>query len=355
LIFQPNFYNIRMNFTLVSTVFNEAKRLDQTISDLVNQTLQPSEIIIVDAGSTDGTYEALKKWSEHSLVSVIVLQKLRCNVAEGRNIAIKAAKYDLIASMDFGCRYDPKWLESIIEPFKDRSIDVVFGAYKVDETEQISLAAKAAYINSNGYKWNFHSGHLIPTSRSIAYKKKVFHKIGGYCEWLTLAADDTVFGKQIKANGFKMYVADRPYSTWMRHETLVGFVKESYRYGLGNGEAKIYFDEFMASVVKLFLRIGFYLSGLFFIMAVFLKISVLFPIICLVGFVYGFRIQVGYLKNWYRLQSKKYGISVLLYGLYLSSAVNYGYIKGYIKGYYYSTEDQKQQAELLQKRINKIT
>ncbi|WP_394334976.1 glycosyltransferase [Niastella yeongjuensis] len=53
---------MRKQFTLVSTVFNERKRIDKTIEDLRNQTLQPAEIIITDAGSTDGTYEALIEW-----------------------------------------------------------------------------------------------------------------------------------------------------------------------------------------------------------------------------------------------------------------------------------------------------
>ena len=82
-----------MDFTLVSTVFNESKRLNQTIGDLSQQTLQPSEIIITDAGSTDGTYEILLKWKENSAIPITILRKTGCNIAEGRNLAIRSAGY----------------------------------------------------------------------------------------------------------------------------------------------------------------------------------------------------------------------------------------------------------------------
>lgn len=48
-----------MEFTLISTVFNEARRLELTISELASQSLQPNEIIITDASSTDGALEIL--------------------------------------------------------------------------------------------------------------------------------------------------------------------------------------------------------------------------------------------------------------------------------------------------------
>src|ERR1700761_4063005 len=233
-----------MEFTLVSTVFNEAKRLDQTISDLINQTLQPTEIIITDAGSTDGTYEMLKEWSKQSPISIIILQKVRCNVAEGRNIAIKAAKHNIIASMDFGCRYDPKWLESIIEPFEDVQTKVVGGAYSINENEVQTTAAKAEYILKRGYPLRINDSNFIPSSRSIAYRKEVYDNIGGYCEWLTLAADDLIFGMLIKEKGYKIIMVDKPFASWIRHKTSKGFINEAYRYGLGNGEAQVLYSQF---------------------------------------------------------------------------------------------------------------
>ena len=48
-----------------------------------------------------------------------------CNIAEGRNEAIKRAENELIVSTDFGCRYHKKWLESLVTPFDNPEVKVV--------------------------------------------------------------------------------------------------------------------------------------------------------------------------------------------------------------------------------------
>lgn len=344
-----------MEFTLVSTVFNESKRLDQTISDLVNQTLQPSEIIITDAGSTDGTYEMLQKWAETSPVPIVLLKKERCNVAEGRNLAIKAAKFNLIASMDFGCRYHPEWLESIILPFSDPEVKVVGGAYSVEESDIQTNAAKAAYILANGYGVNVHFNWFIPSSRSIAYRKDVYDHVGGYCEWLTLAADDLVFGMLLKKKGYKFFVVDKPYASWMRHKAAKAYIKEAYRYGLGEGEARVQYHMFKNTLFKKLYRLAFYASmAAILIVLIFFYSSDRLLIVALLSsilFVLGFRHYKAYFNYWTRLRSAKYDFSSFLYALYLAGRINTGYIKGYIKGYYYSSEKQKRGAEELQKLL----
>ena len=114
-------------FSLVSTVFNEKKRLQETIDDIEGQIVKPDQIVITDAGSTDGTFERLKQWATNSLIEIIILQKTGCNVAEGRNLAIRNARYDLIVSTDFGCRFHSQWLQSMIAPFDDETVKVVGG------------------------------------------------------------------------------------------------------------------------------------------------------------------------------------------------------------------------------------
>ena len=341
-----------MDFTLVSTVFNESKRLDQTIGDLVNQTLQPSEIIITDAGSTDGTFEMIQKWSETSPVPIVLLKKDRCNVAEGRNIAIKAAKYNLIASMDFGCRYQPEWLNSIIPPFKDPKVMVVGGAYSVEESDIQTNAAKAAYILSNGYGVNVHFDWFIPSSRSIAYRKEVYDSVGGYCEWLTLAADDLVFGMLLKKKGYKFFVVEQPYASWMRHKAAKAYIKEAYRYGLGEGEARVQFGTFKHTITNKIYRLAFYIS-LLALLIVFIFFNsttnlLIAGIISAILLFLGFKHYKQYFKYWLSLKSSKYNFFILVYAFNLIGRINTGYIKGYIKGYYRPSEEQKSNAIKLQ-------
>jgi glycosyltransferase involved in cell wall biosynthesis len=245
-------------FTLVTTVFNEIKRLDQTIADIESQTLKPSQIIITDAGSTDGTIERLLEWKQNSNINIEVVIKKGCNIAEGRNYAISEAKYELIASTDFGCRFHPEWLASIIAPFDDPSVEVVGGAFSIRHEDVVTPASRADFILQNGYPVVLDE-YFSVSSRSIAYYKYVWQKIGGYNEWLTLAADDTIFWREIKRKGFKYKLVDKPYVYWLRHKTFTAYAKEAGRYGLGDGESGINFKNFWSHVAETSARYTFFM------------------------------------------------------------------------------------------------
>lgn len=342
-----------MHFTLVSTIFNEAKRLPQTIADLEAQTMQPAEIIITDAGSTDGTWDMLMDWKARSAVPIVLLQEQRCNVARGRNLAIAAAKTDLIVSTDFGCRFHPKWLESLASPFANNIAVVTGGAYTVIEPDIHTLAAKGNYILTNGYHVEMNDG-FIPSSRSIAYKKEVWEKVEGYCEWLTLAADDLVFGMQIKSLGYSIHLVHEPYVFWGRHTHRRQYAKEAFRYGLGDGEARVNVRNTQVIAAETVLRYLSVFSLLFLATIYMIKGSSFLALLPLLLFLIGslgFRPYLRTLKNWLRLKSKKYNLKVFLYALFMMEEQRITYLKGYVKGYFFSTNNQKAEAIVLQNKL----
>ena len=341
----------KFNFTLVSTTLNEMSSLEQTIGNLEGQTRLPDEIVIVDGGSKDGTYERLQQWSKESDLVIRVLQQPECNVAEGRNKAIQLASHKYIASTDFGCVHESDWLHSIITPFEtDTNLDVVGGAFTIDESSVQSLPAKADYILSDGYQVKMDENYTV-TSRSIAYKKEVWEKIGGYPEWLTLAADDSTFWKQIKHMNFRYRLVPEANVKWKRHETLTGFLKEAGRYGLGDGESETNYWNFWSNVIETGLRYSLFLNIV--LIPFWISLNIYWTYLLVIPQLFGLRSYVRALKSWLRLQSGKYHSGILLYSFYMIERLRVSYIKAYIRGYLFKDVNKKTGASKLKLTLTK--
>lgn len=331
-----------MKFTLVSTVFNEEKRLRETIEDLKNQTVKPDEIIITDAGSKDKTVEILNAAKEFLPIKVII--EKGCNVSRGRNIAIQNAENDLIVSTDFGCRFKKNWTESLVKHFENSDCEAVAGAFGVKIDDIQTCAAKADYIIQNGYP-TANGDEFSGSSRSIAYKKSVWEKIGGYHEWLTLAADDTVFWRELKAKGIKYEIESEVCVFWNRHKTAKQFAKEAGRYGLGDGETRINFKNFLSLTAETVMR---YLLLPVIIVFCFLDFEIqkfVWPI--LIFMLFGLRSYIRVIKNFIRLKDEKIKITILPMCFYMIETQRIAYIKNYLRGRFFISKEKKEEAKKL--------
>jgi glycosyltransferase involved in cell wall biosynthesis len=230
-----------MNVSLVSTIFNDRAGLEKFFEAMAAQTRLPSEIVIVDAGSKDGTWELLL--SEQSRPdrpwTMRALQEHRCNVARGRDLAIEAASGDVIVSTDIGCAWDPLWLEEMVLPLeKDPAVHLVNGSWAVERDDLHGPWAMVEWALKGEQKF-VATATCHCSSRAIAYRKECWKALGGYPEDLTLAADDAVYAILVEKAEVPRVGAPEVRCWWHRHETLKAFFKEAYRYGLGDGEAGI--------------------------------------------------------------------------------------------------------------------
>lgn len=50
--------------SIITVSYNAVKTIEQTIYSIVNQTYTDIEYIIIDGGSTDGTVDIIKKYSD---------------------------------------------------------------------------------------------------------------------------------------------------------------------------------------------------------------------------------------------------------------------------------------------------
>jgi len=252
---------IKPMISLVTTVLNDRDGCGAFFQQMEAQTMIPEEIVIVDGGSKDGTWEFLQTY-QTSKYQLKVIQDTGCNVARGRNIAIAQATHQIIVSTDVGCIWESQWLAELAQPLLDNEqIEAVMGSWQVRWQDLNSDWAKVEYALLGEPK-------LIATpqshasSRAIAYRKSLWSRIGGYPEDLTLAGDDMVFALLLHQATDKVACAPIPRCHWERHVSLESFCKESRRNFFGGGEAGIWIKHSLLVGSRLVLEAGLLITAL---------------------------------------------------------------------------------------------
>lgn len=333
--------------SLVTTVYNDRAGVKAFFDAMSVQTRLPDEILITDAGSNDGTWELIleKSLEDKQGLKVIALHEKKCNVARGRNLAIEKAEGDLIVSTDIGCEWDPEWLEELVKPMMDDpSLDLVIGSWAVNHESLHGEWALTEWALKGDQKLNAQADSYS-SSRSIAYRKHVWERLGKYPEDLTFAGDDAAFHYMIENARINRVGASVVRCYWHRHEKLKSFFKEAYRYGQGEGEA------FIHRRAALLIGSRFYLE-LFSLLIGFIFLFLIFPLgLCLLvlGMILFLSRVLKSLSPAGRLASK--GVPHALYHilLFVYGTKWYwlkGYLEGVIVGFTKCTDSRKRLREM---------
>ncbi len=112
--------------SIVVPVFNERETIRPIVARLMTVDV-PSEIILVDDGSDDGTHEELIRMTGLPGVQVI-LQPIN----QGKGAAVRSgfarARGDVIMVQDADLEYDPRDIPRLVRPVVSGEADVVYGS-----------------------------------------------------------------------------------------------------------------------------------------------------------------------------------------------------------------------------------
>jgi glycosyltransferase involved in cell wall biosynthesis len=201
-----------MKLSVVIPVRNETATIAPLMDSLVNQTLPPDEILVVDGGSADDTRDIVARYArKHPNIRLI------CDPdafpGRGRNLGAASAANEWLAFTDAGVLPAPDWLAQLSEPLaRDPDIDVVYGGWSPVTNTFFKECAAIAYaqVPSKQSHRSFVEARAVFSS---IVRRSVWQKVNGFPEDLR-SAEDIVFINRIEDGSFRTAYAPDANVDW---------------------------------------------------------------------------------------------------------------------------------------------
>lgn len=145
--------------SVICPVLNAVKYINEMVDSVIKQTLCDIEIIIVDAGSTDGTFDVLKEYAKKDM-RIRLLTSNKKSVGFQCNIGMAAATGDYIGFVEADDYVDTNMFEQLYMTAHNTGADIVKSNFDMffdaDDGERIFLTYQ-----------------LIPNSQKDLYNRRL--------------------------------------------------------------------------------------------------------------------------------------------------------------------------------------
>lgn len=101
-----------MDITIIIPVRNRKEYIGRTLDSVLSSTVLPTEIIVVDNGSTDGTYEFCEQYAE-GRNNIKLLRETQPGAAAARNCGLQACRTEWVYFFDSDDAFDARFLGAI--------------------------------------------------------------------------------------------------------------------------------------------------------------------------------------------------------------------------------------------------
>jgi glycosyltransferase involved in cell wall biosynthesis len=172
-----------MQISCVVVCYNQVNFIEETLLSVVKQTRPPTEILVADDGSTDGSRELIQSLAASHPIIRPIFRERNLGVTMNRDLALRQASGDFVTSLDGDDYFLPTKLEKESEAIERTSSLVAFSDLRVTHmkrgwTRTESLAPFETLDTNARMRWIVSSKTHIPRDMLVA--RDLHMCIGGY-------------------------------------------------------------------------------------------------------------------------------------------------------------------------------
>lgn len=214
--------------SLIIPVFNSMKYLGTCLDSVLaaRERYEDLHLILLDHGSTDGSYQTLIRRLGDSDAKIIRVEG--GTIAALRNFGARTAEGSFLCFLDSDCVIPEDYFEGIMS---------VFTSVAAEATGQmVQPAASANWLQSTWCELNRHvADGYVPylNAANFAIKRDAFDKVGGFDEAL-ITGEDSELCWRLTAAGYKIYESHRVGAVHLGEPSSVrNFLRQQVWHGLG--------------------------------------------------------------------------------------------------------------------------
>src|ERR1700741_4123951 len=218
-------YPASQKVTVYIPAHNVSEFLAPCIEALLGQTLSPDEILVIDDGSRDNSAEIASRYPQVTLIRHPVNKGL----ASARNTAMRAARNELVASIDADCVAAPSWLAELTAHLNDPALAGVGG--KLIEGVQWTTADDWRAVHMPQH-WgdNPLRGPRFLFGCNNLFRKSLVLELGGYDEKMRTNGEDTDLCIRLREKNWEFFYVPSAKATHLRHDTTWSILDTYWRW-----------------------------------------------------------------------------------------------------------------------------
>ena len=166
--------------SIIIPIYNCENYVKNCINSLLEQTYSNIEILLIDDGSTDNSYEVCKKFSMKDN-RIKVFHKENGGVSSARNFGIKVSTGEYISFIDSDDWVDERYCEILLNGIKKEADLSVVGFNQTKEVKKITVSYDDNYevLNTNeAYRYIFREFNFFGFPWNKLYKKSIIELLG---------------------------------------------------------------------------------------------------------------------------------------------------------------------------------
>jgi len=209
--------NIFPYISVIIPVNNQEKYIKECVDSVIMQNYANLEIILIDDGSTDNTFEILKGFGE----KIKYIRQENQGPAASINNGIKAAHGSLICWLGSDDMYMPNKIESQACLFqKDQSLAIIYTDYiTIDSNGKELEKVQSPYPFPENFTRSLLIRNFINGS-TVMMRRECFDKVGYYDESLRADPDGDMWFRMLK-HGYKFGHIPKPLVKYRLHSSNV--------------------------------------------------------------------------------------------------------------------------------------